>query len=907
MAKDFFISRTGADKQWAQWIAWQLEEEGYEVVLQDWDFNAGESFVRNIQKAAEEFERTIAVLSPDYFNAEFTAVEWEVAFTKDPRGEYGLLIPVVVRECEIKGVLSRLSYISLVGLSEQAAKELLISSIRQYRSKPSVEPNFPGIEVNGSTKKPAFPNKHSALCNIPLRNPKFTGRDNILTKIDQVLHSTESPSQVIAITGLGGTGKTQIALEFAYRKLANFDVVWWLRAEHLEVLSSDYAQLASELHLPESTEKKQEHIVKAVRNWLGQNSDWLLVFDNVVNPKDLADFLPHSQSGEVIITSQYRDWDTICRSIELSTWTREESIKFLTSRTGTSDSPTADELADQLGDLPLALEQAAAYIKASRIPIKDYLDLFATRRNQLWKQEKSPSHYEKGSLEASLNLTIDKLREKEATSPAIAILNFCALLAPEKIPRSLLQEVGKYLPEEKAEIFLDALNLNSGIEKLNNYSLVEFEIDYISIHRLVQTVVSDKFFESQEEKNLWLKALIKAIGNVFPGDGLENPAIWPECMKLLPHAQHVFKHIDDVTFDQLETAALMHKVADYLYGRGSYKQAEILFRRFVAIQEKVLDQDDPLVASSINSLGNLLRTQGMHVEAENCYRRAIEIRKAQLGEKDESVGRTLNNLGTVLMDQGRYAQAETVFRQSVAIKEMHWGKMDMSVARTLRNLGNSLRNQGKYQQATPIFNRVAEIAESNADSDPLSLATALKYRVDSLLNQNKYAEAEKVALRSLNITESALGTEHPSLAFLLKDLASILKKQGKYQEAESTLDRSIKIAESGFGAESPELGGLLNNLAGIFLLQEKHLAAEQFYNRALKIKEAQLGDDHPKVANTLMGLGALYEEKGELEKAQSFFQRAYNICSSRLGLEHPNTLGIQQRVEALSIKLHTGS
>jgi hypothetical protein len=156
---DFFISYNKADRTWAEWIAWQLEEADYTIVIQAWDFRPGSNFVLNMQRAATSAQRIIAVLSPDYLTAQFTQSEWAVAFANDPHGVNGLLLPVRVRECELTGLLSQVIYIDLVGLDEATAKNALLVGINRTRVKPSVPPGFPGI---ASTKhvvptRPSFP------------------------------------------------------------------------------------------------------------------------------------------------------------------------------------------------------------------------------------------------------------------------------------------------------------------------------------------------------------------------------------------------------------------------------------------------------------------------------------------------------------------------------------------------------------------------------------------------------------------------------------------------------------------------------------------------------------------------------------------------------------------------------
>ena len=214
--RHFFISYNKADQVWAEWIAWVLEEAGYSTIIQAWDFCPGRNFVIEMNKAAMETEQTIAIISQDYLDAEFTYPEWAAAFARDPKGENRTLIPVRVRECTTPGPLKALIYLDLMGLSEESAHEAILTAL-EGRGKPATSPAFPGGAV---THQAAYPPSIKVLSNIPhSRNPFFTGRKNILKRLHKALHSHGATvlSQPQAISGLGSVGKTQTAIEYAYQ------------------------------------------------------------------------------------------------------------------------------------------------------------------------------------------------------------------------------------------------------------------------------------------------------------------------------------------------------------------------------------------------------------------------------------------------------------------------------------------------------------------------------------------------------------------------------------------------------------------------------------------------------------------------------------------------------------------
>ncbi len=222
--KDFFVSYTGADQGWAEWVAWILEEEGYSVVIQAWDFRGGDNFIRNMHQALENTDRTIAVLSSAYLESVFAGDEWTAAFAR------ASLLPVRIEDLKPPGLFAPIAYIDVFDTPEAEARKRILDGVRQERAKPSTKVTFPGTRQQ---QKPRFPGALPAIWNVPHRNPHFTGRSALLEKLHENLkaETATAVTQSQAITGLGGIGKSELAIEFAYRFKDDYRLVWWLRAE----------------------------------------------------------------------------------------------------------------------------------------------------------------------------------------------------------------------------------------------------------------------------------------------------------------------------------------------------------------------------------------------------------------------------------------------------------------------------------------------------------------------------------------------------------------------------------------------------------------------------------------------------------------------------------------------------
>jgi len=308
-SQDFFVSYNKADREWAEWIAWQLEAEGYTTVLQAWDFLPGSNFVLDMDKASQQASRTIALLSPDYLASQFTPAEWAAAFAQDPTGQQGKLLPIRVKACTLTGLLAQLVYLDLVDLDEKSAAATLRAGIARTHARPSTAPRYPGSTASDIPQTSPFPGPRvlPRAWNVPFRrNPFFTGREPVFTQVHELLYAgtTAALSQPPAISGLGGIGKTQIAVEYAYRFQDDYQFVLWVQANTLETLLADFVTLATQLNLPEQNEQGQQVVVQAMKQWLETHRRWLLIFDNADDLAMVQDYLPQGNQGHILLTTR---------------------------------------------------------------------------------------------------------------------------------------------------------------------------------------------------------------------------------------------------------------------------------------------------------------------------------------------------------------------------------------------------------------------------------------------------------------------------------------------------------------------------------------------------------------------------------------------------------------------------
>ncbi|KAF5425651.1 MAG: Tetratricopeptide (TPR) repeat [Candidatus Methanocomedens sp.] len=766
--KDFFISYNSADKSWAEWTAWTLEEAGYTTVLQAWDFRPGSNFVLEMQLAASEAERTIAILSPDYLDADYTHPEWAAALVQDPTGEKGTLIPVRVRKCDLKGLFTPIIYIDLVDLNETAAKEGLLEGISRGRNKPSTEPRFPGDARRSVTEQPRFPGALPPTWNVPHnRNPNFTGREEHLASLKTALNSGKSAALTQAIHGLGGVGKTQLALEYTYRNVAEYDIVWWVRSEEPATLASDYASLAKALDMPEKEAADQLLIIKAVKQWLEQHPKWLLVFDNAKDRADVNDYLPQGKTGHVLITSRNVNWRGTATPLDVKVLERKESVDFLLKRTGYTDREAADVLAEALGDLPLALEQAGAYMEAKGRNISYYLNMFTVHKNKLLNRA-APSTDYPDTVATTWDIAFNEV--KQISHSSADLLNLCAFLASDDIPVELLNSGVQYLPESLTAVAADPLAFDDAVDPLRRYSLVEITAESISVHRLVQAVNRDRL--DGDEKKKWAEAAVRIIDEAFPFDS-DDVRTWIVCSRLLSHALAAAEHAEalDVALDS--TGRLLNQTGLYLKERAQFAEAKGMHERALAIYEAEYGPDHPDVATNVNNLGLVLKALGDMEGAKKMFERALAIDEATYGLDHPTVAIRVNNLGGVLQALGNMEGAKKMYERALAIDEAAYGPNHPQVAIYVNNLGGVLQALGDLEGAKKMFERALAIDESTYGLDHPDVAIDVNNLGFVLEALGDMEGAKKMYERALSIFTEYLGEDHPNTVTVQNNLDSL--------------------------------------------------------------------------------------------------------------------------------------
>jgi tetratricopeptide (TPR) repeat protein len=757
---DFFISYTSADRAWAEWIAWQLKQKGSSVVLQAWDMVPGRDFVHEMQKATTKANRTLAVLSPAYFTSQFSEAEWRVAFAGDPSGEQRRLIPVRVVDFAPQGLLATRIYIDLVGKDRQAARTALLNGVKGQAAVPIAEPAFPGeqpaaLEVfEALQEEPRLPSALPSVWNVPHpRNWAFTGREDLLEELAAGVGGGTATAITQAIAGLGGVGKSSLAVEYAYRQRGALDVVWWVRAEEPATLASDFTALAGALKLPERTQTDPALVVPAVHRWLADHGRWLLVFDNVTRPEDVTALLPPAGGGQVLLTSRWAAWGEWAKPLRLEVLSRDEAVAFVRKRTSTSDDQAAAALAEALGDLPLALAEAAAYIEETQVGLEEYLQLVQERAVELFGLRQPAGAERRVATVWSLSLE----RVQEEAPAAEALLQLCAFLAPDNVPRSLPREHASLLPEELGQLARDLLAYNNALGVLGRYSLATVSPATLGLHRLVQAVIRARLGDREGH---WAQIAVELIDAAFPEDS-EEVARWPACQRLLPHLLAVTEHAERLAIAGEQIGELLHRASQHLRARGQPRQAWPLAERALTITRQAFGPDYPTVGDRHDELGRALREAGDYQAARQQLEQALDIHKCAYGPDDSRVGDRHNELGLVLWNLGDLAGARTQYERALEIGQATVDPDHPTMATRHNNLGLALRDLGDLTGARIHHERALEIGQATLGPDHPTMATRHSNLGLVLGGLGDLAGARSNHEQALEIGETTIGPDHP--------------------------------------------------------------------------------------------------------------------------------------------------
>ncbi len=582
------------------------------------------------------------------------------------------------------------------------------TALEELKANPPASP----VLLQQETSQPA------SAWNVPyLRNPFFTGREELLKQLHDNLTQNRAAAltqaqarpadsaQAQAIHGLGGIGKTQTAVEYAYRYRDDYHSVLWVNAATRDELTTNFVGPATLLNLPERQEQDQTKIVAAVKQWFTTHDGWLLIVDNADDLAMAGEFLPTGGKGHLLLTTRAHAIGPLASGIEVEKLDSQQGMLLLLRRAkvlrldaSLDDAQLADRTAaaaivEEMDGLPLALDQAGAFIEETECSVFDYLQRFRQRQDLLLKRRGGTGKDHPEPVATTWSLSFERVEQLDPL--AAELLRCCAFLAPDAIPEQMIIDGASKLGKLLQPIAENALLLDEALGTLLRFSLAQRKRDEhtFSIHRLVQAILKGSM-DTQAQRQ-YAEKMVKAVNQAFPD--VADYRNWPRCQQYLPHAQICVDLIDTWEFTFSEAGRLLNELGYYLKQRAQYVEAEPLYQRAIAIGEKTLGPEHPLLATYISNLANLYGNQGKYEEAEPLFKQAIAIGEKTLGPEHPDLANRLNNLAMLYQDQGKYEEAEPLLKRVLAICEQRLGPTHPNTQMVRENYDILLRDMNKQK------------------------------------------------------------------------------------------------------------------------------------------------------------------------------------------------------------------
>jgi tetratricopeptide (TPR) repeat protein len=773
---------------------------------------------------------------------------------------------------------------------------------------------------------------------IPPRNMNFTGRDGLLEQLRVGLATKVTAVLPHALHGYGGVGKSQVAIEFAYRNASSYDVVWWIPADQPALVRSSLAALAPRLGLPAPTATGTEEAMAVVLDALRLGrpyARWLLIFDNADEPEEINEYIPRGP-GHTLVTSRNQRWQGVVETLPVDVFSREESIAFLTRRARRAiKEQDAHLLAEELGDLPLALEQAGAFQAESGMPVQEYLDLLSKQTKVLLGASRSPDY--PLTMTAAWQISVGRLNQTEPT--AVELLRCCAFFGPEPIPRDVFRHGIQAARPHLAEILGDPILLSMIVRDLGRFALANIDPSNrtIQVHRLIQRLLREELSEGdQAEFRHEVHLLLASAAPPDPSDESK----WPRFAELVAHVTPA--SVAECGHPQVREFAL--NMVRYLYLSGDYASARAFVEAFIEQWSGNSGEEHADVFTAQWYLGDILRDQGHYNAAYELTETALAHAQNTLGPEHLVSLALATGFGADLRARGDFATAHERDLESVRICESALPPGDPRTLIALHCLALDLGLIGDYLGASDLHQR-SYVALSQASSgvtkvDVIAAWTSLARAVRL---SGQYAKARILSEDAYEYGRQQLGADHPwtlrsgkvlSVALrvaaatpedleLARDvlerskrllgqnnadslaaaiaLSNTLRMAGEIEEALALAEDTISRYPSAFDADHPFVHACKGNVAILRRLHGDAASARDLDETILARLDARLGRDHDYALSVATNLASDLAALGDVHAARLLGEDTLLRVRNMLGSDHPAALGCAAN---LALDLH---
>ena len=863
---DVAICYAAVNRTWAEWTSSVLERGGLFTRLYALDYGSGPAIVDQISRVVDTSSRTVLLVSRDLAASPAAARIWQTLIDRERDSDIRLLV-VRVDGGKLPSPFNERIPVNLG--SEQngeRAAQLLREALELSAWSPADDhgPRFPGTEPPVWQVRP--------------RSVSFHGRSQALEDLRDRFSADTVVRRPQVLHGLGGVGKTQLAIEYANRFAADYDVVWWISADEPGSVKEGLGQLAHALRLP--TANNLEENVQGALDHLRRGvpySRWLIVLDNADDPQALQELIPRGP-GHVLITSRNQEWITYAPAVEVDIFSRAESVALLRGEVSGLTAADADRVAEILGDLPLALVQAAAYLTLSAQSVDDYITLLRSHLAPMLDPEEPVANYPRTAA-ATWLLAMDHLREESPA--AAAVLEMCSFFAPEPIPVALLsgsrftEMIRHYDP-----LLRDLMLQNQLLRRIAQYALARLDLatNSIEMHRLVQAVLRDRLNERREEVRTRACELLAAAD---PGDP-DTPDLWPQYAEIWPHARAI--ELADCSDDQART--LTYNLIRYRYREGDYERC----LEFAAAALRVWPEDDELTLRVHMQVANVQRATADYAAARSTDEHVLAEFERKLGENHLYTLMAARSVAADMRIVGDYDRARKRDELTVRIFSETFGATHPQTLQSENNLAVSLRLSGDFREAATLDDHIYDSRlQQFGPRHPDTLVSGGQLG-RALRDIGQLEQSKDLLATTLAVQQEVRPTDHWETLRTAAYLASTLRQLGEFAEAHElaldTLDRYRRT----------HLPTHLDRLACELITATTYSAigadqrARDIASNVLDRYGAVLSPIHTFVLSALNNLGIFQRRDGDVRSAEQSTRRAYEGFKRSLGPQHPYTL-----------------
>lgn len=711
--------------------------------------------------------------------------------------------------------------------------------------------------------------------NLPEQNKYFSGRVDVLEYIDSLFNKEKKDTISICqtISGLGGIGKTQLSIQYAYNYHYKYKTcIWFVDAESSSSIYNSFSVFVQQFNLFLPKNYNTKDLQRAIKAWLSENRGWLVILDNLENVDTILPYLPDKINGQILITTRNTRLDYGTPFL-LNVFDLNEALIFMKKRLSNTNeckmeyykykdfSEKSTVLIKRLGYLPLALEQAAAYIKEVRCSISDYLELLNQSSVDAFSDKYASPEYYTSIVTSTWNISFAALEDSSQQ-----LLNLCAYMGADNIPVNFFAEMRDLLPDPLKNALSKQLTLNWVVTGLRTYSLASGTVEYINIHRLVQEVIR-KHLEIEEGNNSgvnrWLQLDFNMLESYLPTSCEEAYGV-SQFMPIAIHAESIADHYSILVKTKslkLKIANLYDKIGDCYDDCGIFDNAFRNYSSSLHIKELYLGKKHSETAIQYDNIGLLYTRTGDYLEAVKWHKKAIHILESSLGKKSLDTATAYNNLGLALVKNGDYDKGISWYQKCIDIELKILGDDHIELAADYNNMGEAYHQKHDEESALKYLKLALEIKEKQIGCMNSNIAITYNNLGSVYWRLKQYDNAIKYTQKSLNIYKRIYGEKHPNFALEMANLASILADMGDLEKARHD------------------------------------------YMIAIEVGISSLGLSHPETAKTIDGMGTTYLSDGQIKFALPYFLLAYKLLTGSLNQKHSDVMLVYNHLQIVHQKM----